>query len=337
MNVIDTKYIEVEDTDGPTTSLVKIKYTEITGEKDGPKLFVIAGIHGDELTGVEVIRQLIKYFSKKDITGKLTLVPVANPIAFAARQRCTIQDNKDLNRYFPGNPKGTITEKIAYEITEKIIKPNDYGIDLHTGPKGRMLLPHTRIVSDESNKIKALSKLFGTLISMTREPLENTLAISAKAVKTHTIAVELGEGERLDNYFIKAGFFGVLNIAKYLGILDGRAYVLKDQYILNERNNIVSKCTGLFYPRIAIGDVVHKGQQIAEIYDPQKDMIENITAEKSGIVLALQTDAVAVMGTTIISTLTLANCGLNSVSLIQKKCVIYHTKNPRDLLLNIWE
>ena len=300
-------------------------------------MFVTAGIHGDELTGVEVIRQLIQYFSKKDIAGKITLVPVVNPIAFAAKQRETIQDNKDLNRCFPGNPNGTITDKIAYEITEKILKPNDYGIDLHTGPKGRLLLPHTRIVSDESNKIKALSKLFGTLISMTREPLENALAIVSKSVKTHTIAVELGEGERLDNYYIKAGFFGVINIAKYLGILEGRAYVLKDQYILNERNNIMPKCTGLFYPRIAIGDVVHKGQHLAEIYDPQKDTIENITAEKSGIVLAIQTDAVAVAGTMMISTLTLANCDVNNVSLIQKKCVIYHTKNPRDLLLNIWE
>lgn len=336
MVLVEDLFLEVEDTKGAETSSVKIRYVEIVGDSQGPALFVLAGLHGDELTGVEVIKQLKNYFSKNITSGKVTLVPVANPIAFAARQRQTIHDNKDLNRCFPGDPEGTITDKIAYEITEKIVKKSEYGIDLHTGPNGRILLPHTRMVLDETKKVKELSKLFGTMISWIREPVEGALAIESKAFKVPTIAVEIGEGNKLDNFFVKSGIFGVTNIAKYLGLLDGRACVLKDQYIMNERNNIIANSTGIFYPKTDIGKIVNKGNILAEIYDTQNNVTEKILADRAGLVLAMQTSSVAVAGTTIISTLSLGACGINTVSLVRKKCMIYHTRNPKDLLLNMW-
>ncbi len=329
MAIVEDKFLRVEKS---PTEVVKVRYSVIHGDDEGPKIFVIAGVHGHELTGIEVIRRLKPYLEMKNIRGRVTILPVANPVAFSTRQRGTIYDNKDLNRCFPGDPSGSFTDKLAYEIFNKIIVDNDYGIDLHTGPEGRVLLPHTRIRKCKGiNQVKALSRVFGTLIAMSPDGVESMLTSSASNRGIPTIGVELGEAYKIDEYFVNAGFFGVVNTLRYLNVLDGKADVLDKQFILNERHNIKAEHNGLFYPNAKLGQIVKKGDFLGELYNVESDTTERIYAERRGIILARFSQSVVLPDMTIMSILTVDDCLLNNAALKNGRYIINHYKNPESL------
>lgn len=327
MTIINDRFLKIEN---PPFQEIKIKYSEVIGTAKGPSLFVISGIHGNELTGVELIRRLRQYLEKKPIYGKIVLLPVANPIAFYARQRKTLYDGKDLNRCFPGDSKGSVTEKIAAAITEEIVNACDYGIDIHTGPEGRILMPHSKIMFDEEPKILELARVFGTLVSIPRKGNPAMLSVYATSQKIPSLGVELGEANKLGEAFIKTGFFGVINVARYLGILKGTVNVLNKQFIITNRVNIKPKVSGIFFPKVALGTVVEKGMLLAEIHDIENDAKEEIVAEKRGIVMSVQTYSVALVGITVISLLALDTVTTNDVEL-KKKVTYYHSNDPEIL------
>ena len=279
MTIINDRFLKIEN---PPFQDIKIKYSEVIGTAKGPSLFVISGIHGNELTGVELIRRLRQYLEKKSIYGKIVLLPVANPIAFYARQRKTLYDGKDLNRCFPGDANGSITEKIAAAITEEIMNTCDYGIDIHTGPDGRILMPHSKIMFNEEQQILELARIFGTLVSIPRKGNPAMLSVYATSQGIPSLGVELGEANKLDDTFVKIGFFGVVNIARYLGILKGPINVLNQQFIITNRHNIRPRISGIFFPKVALGAVAEKGVLLAEIYNLETDEKEEIRAGYSG-------------------------------------------------------
>ncbi len=327
MTIINDRFLKIEN---PPFQDIKIKYSEVIGTARGPSLFVISGIHGNELTGVELIRRLRQYLEKKTIYGKIVLLPVANPLAFYSRQRKTIYDGKDLNRCFPGDPNGSVTEKIAAAITEEIVRTCDYGIDIHTGPEGRILMSHSKIMFDEEQRILELARVFGTLVSIPRKGNPAMLSIYAASQGIPSLGVELGEANKLDEAFIKTGYFGVINIARYLGILKGGVNVLSKQFILTDRLNIKPKASGLFFPKVKLGTVVEKGMLLGEIHNLENDEKEEIRAEKRGIVMSIQTYSVALVGTTVISLLALDNVSTNDV-MLKKKVTYYHSNDPEIL------
>ncbi|MFH1126926.1 MAG: succinylglutamate desuccinylase/aspartoacylase family protein [archaeon] len=330
MAIVEDKFLKVEKSQ---SEVLKVRYSVIHGNDDGPKVFVIAGIHGHELNGVEVIRRLKPYLEKRNINGMVTILPVANPVGFSTRQRNTIYDNKDLNRCFPGNPEGTFTHKLAHEIFNGIVAGCDCGIDLHTGPEGRVLLPHTRIrKTNKINQVKVLSKVFGTLIAMSPDGEDTMLTSCATSHGIPTVGVELGEAYKIDEYFVKAGFFGVVNTLRYLEVLKGKANVLDRQFILNERHDVKAQHSGLFYPKVKLGQVIKKGDLLGELYNIESDTTESIYAERKGIVLARFSQSVVLPDTTIMSILTLDDCALNNVALKTGRYIINHYKNPT----NIW-
>lgn len=328
MAAAEDKFLEVEKSQSET---VKIRYSVFSGGT-GRSIFVIAGVHGHELNGIEVVRRLRMYLATKKLSGKVTLIPVANPLAFDLRQRNADLDGMDLNRCFSQGEPYTFTAKLADAIFKNIVSGHDFGIDLHTGPEGRLLLPHTRIRSGEmEDRVKALSRVFGTLIAMSPEGDEAMLSTFATSKGIPTLSVELGEARRIDEYFVRAGFFGVVNVLRYLGIIEGRANVLENQLILNERHNVCAGCSGLFFPKVKLGQMVDEGQVLAEIYDVGKDATVKISAERKGIVLALFSESMVAPETTIFSILTLDDCALNDVPLEKGRYSVQHVRDPTDI------
>lgn len=327
MTLINDRFLKIEN---PPFQDIKIKYSEVIGTAKGPSLFVISGIHGNELTGVELIRRLRQYLEKKSVYGKIVLLPVANPLAFYSRQRKTLYDGKDLNRCFPGDSSGSITEKIAAAITEEIVKACDYGIDIHTGPEGRILMSHSKIMFDEEPQILELARVFGTLVSIPRKGNPSMLSIYAASQGIPSLGVELGEANKLDDAFIKTGFFGVINVARYLGILKGSVNVLNQQFIITNRYNIKPRISGIFFPKVALGAIAEKGTLLAVIHNLETDENEEIRAEKRGIVMSVQTYSVALAGTIVVSLLALDSVATNDVAL-KKKVTYYHSNDPEIL------
>ncbi|MCI0621375.1 MAG: succinylglutamate desuccinylase/aspartoacylase family protein [Acidobacteria bacterium] len=129
--------------DGYSDALrIEIPFYALVGSSRGPKLVVIAGIHGDEFEGVRVLHELARAIEPKKLKGTLTLVPVANPQAFYAGVRRNPVDQGDLNRAFPGSAQGSMTERLAHTILHEFVLGNDYVLSLHGWSKESLVVPY---------------------------------------------------------------------------------------------------------------------------------------------------------------------------------------------------
>lgn len=138
---------------------------ELVGEEDGPTIGISASIHGNENTGSQAILELFHILKTMPLKGRILLLPVANPSAFAVNERFATIDKVDLNRQFPGSPKGTYSQQLAYALTEHYFNVIDMHIDLHSGTD-RPTVDYVYIWNDEQ-----LSRAFGS--KLLYRPVEN--------------------------------------------------------------------------------------------------------------------------------------------------------------------
>src|SRR5690606_31729397 len=126
---------------------------------DGPSLLLTAGIHGDEINGIEIVRKLITRKMISPDRGTVIAIPLVNVYGFINNSR-NLPDGKDLNRCFPGGNDGSLARKIAHIIMEEILPNIDYGVDFHTGGSRISNYPQIRaLLSNETNL--ELAKAFG--------------------------------------------------------------------------------------------------------------------------------------------------------------------------------
>ena len=135
-----------------TDANVSLPIKVFRGKKDGPIIFISAAVHGDELNGIEIIRRLINQKTFEIIRGTVIAVPMVNVYGVVNQSRY-MPDRRDLNRSFPGSPKGSLASRVAHIFLTEIVSHCDYGIDLHTGAIHRSNLPQIRAdLSDEKTK-----------------------------------------------------------------------------------------------------------------------------------------------------------------------------------------
>ena len=121
-----------------------IPVVEATGAGDGPRLTVIAGVHGCEYASMAAVRQWAAGLAGRDLRGLVTVVPVLNLAAFRARSPFVVpEDGKNLNRCFPGDPDGTLAERLAHATFTQLITGSDALIDAHCGDLPEALEPFT--------------------------------------------------------------------------------------------------------------------------------------------------------------------------------------------------
>src|SRR5210317_1296480 len=142
-----------------TSTSLSMPVQVVCGRRAGPVLFVSAAIHGDELNGVEIIRRLLRLKALSSIKGTLIAVPIVNVHGFLNQSRY-LPDRRDLNRSFPGSPKGSIAARLANTFLKEVVLKSDFGIDLHTGAIDRSNLPQIRANLDDP-AVTELAQAFG--------------------------------------------------------------------------------------------------------------------------------------------------------------------------------
>jgi len=190
----------------------------IRGRRDGPRLFVSAAVHGDEINGVEIIRRLIRTPALKHLRGTLIAVPVVNVYGFVRRSRY-LPDRRDLNRSFPGSEKGSLAARLANAFLEEIVSNADYGIDLHTGAIHRENLPQIRASFEEQGLVERLAKEFASPVILNAELRDGSLREAAQSLGVPVLIYEGGEALRFDELVIRAGVRGVIGVMRELGML----------------------------------------------------------------------------------------------------------------------
>ncbi len=278
---------------------VTIPYFVMRGITKKPVLLLNAALHGDELNGIEVIMRIFEKIDPTELRGTILAAPIVNTLALRARDRTDNVDRKDLNRLFPGKKDGTVTERIAYHFFNKFVKKATFGIDLHTGMKGHLLVPHPRVrVFNNSSPSLEYPQALGTEIIFYNEGKEGMLNIQAEKAGIPIVCFEIGEAGRLDEYYINEGFKGVMNFMKYFGMIDGAPEIPEKQILLKDYMELPSRISGLFHPRASAGDVVKKNQLVGIVSSPFYNERYHVKAPEDGVIIGIRTQPIVRPGTT---------------------------------------
>jgi predicted deacylase len=261
----------------------------IRAKKAGPTIFVSAAVHGDELNGIEIIRRLINQKKFKIIRGTVIAVPMVNVYGVVNQSRY-MPDRRDLNRCFPGSAKGSLAGRVAHIFLNEIVKHCDYGIDLHTGAIHRSNLPQIRADMSDTETTE-LAEVFGVPVVLNSNLVDGSLRESAVKNQTKILLYEAGEALRFDEFSIRAGMKGILNILQHLGMTK-KGSVSKNKkttpFVANGSQWMRANASGIVHNLINLGDQITKGEILAEIGSPYGEVIDFVKATRSGILIGKQ-------------------------------------------------
>ncbi len=256
----------------------------IRGPKLGPVLFLSAAIHGDEINGVEIIRQVIKKVDPGKLSGTILAVPVVNVFGFNSKSRY-LPDRRDLNRSFPGNMKGSLASQMARIFMKEVVLKSTHGIDFHTGAIHRYNIPQIR-ASMESSKTKMMARAFGAPVVLNSSIRDGSLRAAAQKKEIPILLFEGGEALRFDESVIKSGVQGCFNVMEAIGMLPRKKKKKKNEVVFAKDSYWVrSTHGGSMSVFKKAGDRVQEGEVLGIVQDLFGRMQFEIKAEEPGIII----------------------------------------------------
>ena len=257
----------------------------IHGRLDGPTVFVSAGIHGDEVIGVEIVRRLLRAPNLKSLRGTLIVIPIVNAFGFFNHSRY-LPDRRDLNRSFPGSKGGSLASRLAHLFLTEIVQRSDLGIDLHSAAIHRTNLPQVRI-SPDNPYTRELADVFGAPVILQSPLRDGSLRGVAKSLGKDVLLFEAGEGLRFDEQSVRAGVAGILRVLRHLDMVPakGIAKPKAASTLCKSSKWLRAPAGGLLRLYKAEGDVVREGEVMAAVSDPFGEREEELTAPFDGVIV----------------------------------------------------
>lgn len=279
----------------------KIEVTVIVSraKKEGPCVLISAGIHGDEVNGVEIVRQVVANKYNIPDTGIIICIPVVNVFGFIIKTR-EFPDGKDLNRSFPGTKKGSLASKFANAFMTEIVAHADYCLDFHTGGDDRFNYPQVRI-SEDDVKTFNLAKIFGAKFVKYSTERDKSFRASAVAMGKKVLLYEGGKSLNINDKITNVGVTGVLNVLNSLGVKKFPASYKpfkenKEQIIFSNSKWIRANASGMYRSIVQNGSFVEKGAIIGLITDPYGFFERKIRASVAGFIICLNHSPVVNQG-----------------------------------------
>jgi predicted deacylase len=258
----------------------------VHGLKEGPRLFVSAAIHGDEINGTEIIRRLMKLKKIKKLKGTLIAVPVVNVYGFLKQSRYS-PDRRDLNRFFPGTEKGSLTSQLANIFMDEIVLCSTHGIDLHAGSNHRTNLPQVRANTNDEEALR-MAEAFRVPIIINAKIRDGTLRHAATEKNIPFLVYEAGEALRFDEVAIRAGIRGIISVMETIGMLrrsPTRKKKVIEPLIADATTWVRSPASGILHMNVPLGARVGKNKKIGMIADPFGAQEAVIGSPLSGMVI----------------------------------------------------
>ncbi|MCG6897779.1 MAG: succinylglutamate desuccinylase/aspartoacylase family protein [Thiocapsa sp.] len=270
-----------------TTTPVFMPVHVIQGRRPGPRLFITASVHGDEINGVEIIRRLLLQKALRQLRGTLLAVPVVNVYGYV-RQSRYLPDRRDLNRSFPGSDKGSLAARLAATLISEVVDGSTHGIDLHTGAIHRENLPQIRATLSASDAMPALAKAFETPVILDAEVRPGSLRAAAVARDIALLLYEAGEALRFDEFAVRAGLRGILGVMRHLGMIratHARRTIAHEPLVAHASIWVRAQQSGVLLSLTPLGAHVNEGETLGIITDPFRPVDEPVLAPVSGIVI----------------------------------------------------
>ena len=269
----------------PSGGWMAIPVVVIHGRADGPAVWLSAAIHGDEVGGVEIIRQVLRLIDPSTLAGTLVAVPVVNVPGFGSGDRY-MPDRRDLNRSFPGSARGSLASRFAHVFMTDIVGPCSIGIDLHTGSDHRRNLPQVRADLDDPETM-ALAAAFAPRAALHARLRDGSLREAAVSQGKRTLLYEGGEAWRFDSEAIDVGVAGVCRVLAHLDMIDRPAHISAGKPPIRLRGSSWNRSpmSGVARVHAELGDTVEKGQPVAVVFDAIGSTERVIRASRDGLVI----------------------------------------------------
>ena len=254
------------------------------GRRDGPRLFVSAAIHGDEILGVEIIRRLLGLKLLRHLRGTLIAVPVVNVYGYTARSRY-LPDRRDLNRSFPGSAKGSMASRLAHLFMDEVVAHCTHGIDLHTGAVDRTNLPHVRVSLDRPDAVE-LARRFRVPLILHANLRDGSLRQTVLERGVPVLLYEAGEALRLDERAVRIGLRGVVSVMRGLGMLPKTAPTrVTEPLVARSSGWTRAEESGTLQLTRDIGDLVEKGEVVGTLTAPLGDISHPVVSRDTGLLI----------------------------------------------------
>lgn len=278
------KKIEIPVAQLATGTMLSLPVTVINGVETGPRLWLSAAVHGDELNGVEIIRQVIEEIKPKSLKGVLIAVPIVNIFGFIEQSRY-LPDRRDLNRSFPGSSRGSLASRLAHLFMTEIVNHSTHGIDLHTATNHRTNLPHIRANLDHPETLQC-AEAFGAPVMLHSSVRDGSLRQAASKKGIPVLLYEAGEALRFDPGSIQIGVRGILRVMAQLGMLAGTPDSTPEAPIaIRETFWVRAPNSGILRMEVALGQVVKPKQVLGIIANVLGKKQLKVRARHSGIVI----------------------------------------------------
>jgi hypothetical protein len=275
-----------------------VPLVELTGSQDGPLLTVISGVHGCEYASMAGVRRWTRDLESRELRGRVRAVPVLNMTAFAARSPFVVpEDGKNLNRCFPGNPHGTLAERLAYDTFSLLISGSDALIDAHCGDMVEALQPFTLYEAGPAEeRARDLATAYGLPYVIRQEPgpdraVGGTTSAAAAAISIPAITAEAGGCGLVEEHAVRMHQAGLDGALRALGMTDGAAAGSQNgagPALLGRFLWLRCQQAGWWEPTVGPGDTVQEGAVIGTVSSLDGAHVhETITAPADCIVIFL--------------------------------------------------
>ena len=266
----------------------------VNGASDGPTLCLTAAIHGDELNGIEMIRQIMYDLDPNKLHGMVIGVPIVNLLGFSRNSRY-LPDRRDLNRYFPGNPTGSVASRIAYAFFNDVVKQCELMVDIHTGSFYRTNMPQLR--ADMGNaRVADFVELFGDIPVLNSRGSKRTLRAAAVRAGIPTVTLEAGEPMRMQRDMVDVGVKTINTLMAKSGMYSKLGLWVKPKPAFYDSAWVRVNSSGILFSSMELGDYVEQGDVLGAVNNPVSNEQIDIVSPHKGRILGMALDQFVMPG-----------------------------------------
>ena len=268
------------------TTKVSIPVIVHRGKHEGESVLIMAGMHGDEVSGMESCRRLLRELKNRPVEcGTLIIIPILNVFGFLTMSR-TMPDGKDLNRSFPGSASGSLTARLANKLVKEVLPHADMLVDLHSGGSQRVNYPQIRYTKGD-DKARELARIFDARFTLPSKVIKGSLRAFCSNRNKPYVLMEGGTSALIDDRSVIATDQGLNNILIHTGIWSGDKERPVKQIHLSTSKWIRSSHAGLLQTVAENGAKVTKGDIIAYVNDPYGRTERAVKAQQDGYIIAV--------------------------------------------------
>lgn len=283
----------------PAGTFITLPIEVVHGTYAGPKLWISAAVHGDELNGIEIARQVLAKLNPQKLHGTVVVAPMVNGFGVINQSRY-LPDRRDLNRCFPGSKTGSLASRLAYLLMTEVVQRCEYGIDLHTAAHPRTNLPQVRGNMHDQRTLNC-AQAFNAPVLLHATHRDGSLRAAATRKGITVLLYEAGEPQRFNDEAIKTGVNGILRVLAYLGMRKSSIKPPRRKpEVVHETTWLRAKRSGITRLKIELGSLVTEGQVLAEISDVFGEETKPVLAPFSGIIIGLTTNPLVHQGDSVI-------------------------------------